>query len=109
MLEMIYKRSEGLDRIFPGNTDPFRILARLLEECGELAEQVHHFEDVGVKQQKHGKPDRQKMAKEIMDVLTAVAALSAFYGVEDELEEMTERHYRQLIAEGHIDPLPTEL
>lgn len=105
MFEMIYKRAEGLNKIFPGHDDPFRILARLLEECGELAEQVHHFEDVGVKQQKHGKPDRQKMAKEMMDVLTAVASLSAHYGVEDDLQSITEHHYRQLIAEGHITPL----
>ncbi len=108
MLEKIYKRVEGLDKIFPGSRDPFRMLGRLLEECGELAEQVHHFEDTGVKQQKHGKPDPQKMAKEMMDVITAVAALSEYYGLEGELERITERHYRQLIAEGHIDPLPDD-
>lgn len=108
MLEKIYKRVEGLDRIFPGSRDPFRILARLLEECGELAEQVHHLEDVGVKREKHGKPDPQKLAKEMMDVITTVAALSEYYGVEEELEQITDRHYRQLIEEGHIDPLPDD-
>ncbi len=70
---------------------------------------MHHFEDTGVKQEKHGKPDPEKMAKEMMDAITAVAALSEYYGVEEELERMTERHYRQLIAEGHIDPLPDDM
>ena len=34
-----------------------------------------------------------------MDVITTVAALSEYYGVEEELEQITDRHYRQLIEE----------
>lgn len=31
----LYKICEGLNKRFPGNEDPFRILSRLMEECGE--------------------------------------------------------------------------
>jgi formate hydrogenlyase subunit 6/NADH:ubiquinone oxidoreductase subunit I len=42
-------------------------MARLLEERGELAEQVNHFEGTGVKRDKHGRPDKAKLAKEVQE------------------------------------------
>jgi NTP pyrophosphatase (non-canonical NTP hydrolase) len=59
--------SAGYMRLFPEGNDPFQILARLLEECGELAQQVHHFEDCGVKRAKYGEPDREHLAKEVRE------------------------------------------
>ena len=55
--------SVGLGRRFPNHNEPFQIMTRLLEECGELAEQVNHFEGTGVKREKHGEPDKAKLAK----------------------------------------------
>lgn len=34
----LYAICEGLNNRFPGNRDPFRFLARLMEECGEELE-----------------------------------------------------------------------
>ena len=68
--------SAGLARRFPDNNGPFEIMTRLLEECGELAEQVNHFEGIGVKREKHGEP---------------------------ELEAAIERSYQRLKAEGFIE------
>jgi hypothetical protein len=39
---------------FPDHNGPFERLARLLEEAGELAQQVNHAEGTGVKVAKHG-------------------------------------------------------
>ncbi len=66
MMDKLQAISRGLARCFPNGNTPFMIMTRLLEECGELAEQVNHFEDTGVKRLKHGEPDKTKMAKEVM-------------------------------------------
>jgi NTP pyrophosphatase (non-canonical NTP hydrolase) len=89
-------------RRFPLGNDPFRILARLLEECGELAQQVHVFEDCGIKRQKHGEPDRDHLAKEIQDVLKTTLDLAHYYGIHAELSASIERVYARMQAEELI-------
>jgi NTP pyrophosphatase (non-canonical NTP hydrolase) len=99
----LYKICDGLNRKFPGNKEPFRILARLMEECGEIAQQVHHFENIGRKIEKHGQPNKQKLAKEIQDILTSILSLAKLYNVESELEKSINKHYQMVIDEGLID------
>ena len=86
VIRKLYKICEAYEVGFPGNADPFRILARLMEESGELAEQVHLREGLGLKRQKHGEPDDKKLAKEIQDIMTAVLDIARYYGIEDVLE-----------------------
>jgi NTP pyrophosphatase (non-canonical NTP hydrolase) len=38
-------------------------MTRLLEECGELAKEVNHFEGTGIKRQKYGEPDKTTWPK----------------------------------------------
>jgi len=40
MIDKLYKICEALGTRFPDTSDPFRILARLMEESAELADQV---------------------------------------------------------------------
>jgi NTP pyrophosphatase (non-canonical NTP hydrolase) len=77
--------NQNLATIFPNSNEPYQIMTRLLEECGELAQQVHHFEDSGVKRQKLGEPDRPKLAKEVQDVLRCVLQIVDYYDIEEEL------------------------
>jgi NTP pyrophosphatase (non-canonical NTP hydrolase) len=95
--------SAGLSRRFRNHTGPFEIMTRLLEECGELAEQVNHFEGTGIKREKLGEPDRAKLAKEVQDVLRCAIQIAQHYGVEHELEASIENSYQRLKAEGFIE------
>lgn len=87
-LNKIMKINKGLRQKFDrtGHT-PFQIMTRLLEECGELAEQINHFEDQGIKQEKLGPPDRMKLAKESQDVLRCVMQIVEYYQIEHELSQ----------------------
>jgi len=98
--------SQGYSRRFPAGDDPFQMMTRLLEECGELAQQVNHFEGSGVKREKYGEPDRAKLAKEVQNVLTCALQVALYYGVEQELADSLERSYQRLKAEGHIKEGP---
>ncbi|MCA9973665.1 MAG: hypothetical protein KC425_25805 [Anaerolineales bacterium] len=104
MLEEIRDINRGLDRRWPAGREPFQIITRLAEECGELAAQVNHFEGSGVKREKHGEPDKRKLAKEVMDVLRCALQVAAYYDAEAELDEVVAHARRRLIAEGYIDP-----
>jgi len=78
-------------------------MTRLLEECGELAQQVNHFEGSGVKQEKYGEPDKAALAKEVKNVLTCALRVAQYYGVEKELEDSLEWSYRRMKEEGLIE------
>ena len=108
MIDKLYKISEALRTRFPGNSDPFRILARLMEESGELAEQVHVRESVGRKRDTHGEPDDEHLAKEIQDIMTAVLDIARHYGIEKTLAARIDAGYKRAVAEGLIEPLEDE-
>ena len=106
MIDKLYKIAEGLNSRFQDGDDPFYIVTRLAEECGEVASQVNHFERKGVKALKLGPPDRAAFAKELQDVMRAVVQLAIHYELEAELEASVERSYREIVIEGLVDPLP---
>lgn len=109
MIEKLYKIAEGLNHRFNDGDDPFYIVTRLAEECGEVASQVSHFEHKGVKTLKLGTPDRAAFAKELQDVMRAVVQLAIHYQLESELEASVEKSYQEIVIQGLVDPLPNAL
>ncbi|MFH2062767.1 MAG: MazG nucleotide pyrophosphohydrolase domain-containing protein [bacterium] len=103
MLDKVIKINAGLDKKFPNGKDPFQIITRLVEECGELASEVNHFENTGVKKDKHGEPDKKKLAKEIQDVLRSALQICAYYKADKELEESINNSLEKLKRDGFIE------
>jgi len=102
-LDKLYAVTQGLNRRFPNGNDPFQMMTRLLEECGELAQTVNHFERTGIKRQKYGEPDSSKMAKEMMDLLRCGLQVAVYYGLEHELESQINEAYEKMRVEGLIE------
>lgn len=104
-LDRIWTINERLRQRFPDGNGPFQIMTRLLEECGELAEQVNHFEATGIKRQKHGEPDKAKMAKEVQDVIRCALQIAHHYGIEEDLDASIAKSYQQVLIEmGRAEP-----
>jgi len=101
-MDKLYAITRALNRRFPNSNEPFQIVTRLLEECGELAEQVNHFEGSVTKREKYGEPDRAKMAKEVMDVIRCALQIAMYYGIEQELEATINERYQRAETEGLI-------
>jgi NTP pyrophosphatase (non-canonical NTP hydrolase) len=101
-LDKLFPITQGLNRRFPDGNDPFQIMTRLLEECGELAQLVNHFEGAGIKGEKYGVPDESKLAKEVMDVLRCGLQVAIYYGIEQELESKINDSYDKMKQEGLI-------
>ncbi len=104
MLEKLFVLTHGFIHRFPVGNEPFQIMTRLFEEGGELAQQVNHFEGVGVKREKLGEPDRNALAAEIAHVVSCALQVAVYYGVEQEVEEVLKAACQSLKAEGHINP-----
>jgi NTP pyrophosphatase (non-canonical NTP hydrolase) len=51
-IEQLFAITRGLNRRYPQGNDPFQIMTRLLEESGELAQMINHFERTGIKVRK---------------------------------------------------------
>jgi NTP pyrophosphatase (non-canonical NTP hydrolase) len=92
----------ALRRAFPDGNSPYKIMTRLIEECGELAEQVHIFERDGVKPDKHGEPDPAKMVKEIQDVMVCALQVGAYYDLLAELEQAIDRRVDAWMETGTL-------
>ncbi|MBI5960999.1 MAG: hypothetical protein HY866_19830 [Chloroflexi bacterium] len=103
MFDQLKLINRALDRRFPQGHNPFQMVTRLAEECGELAREVNHFENSGVKVEKHGTPDKQSLAKEVRDVLLCALQIAAYYEAEQELEEVIQTSIQRARDEGLID------
>ena len=91
--------AKGHTARFPNGNEPFQIVTRILEECGEVASEVNHFERSGIKAQKHGDPSREHMADEIKQAMNALVQLVQYYGIERELEQSIERSLERIRTE----------
>jgi len=89
-ISRLFCLADGYNACFPDGNEPYRIATRLLEEAGEVAAEVNHFEKSGVKREKKGEPDKHAMAGEIKQAMNALVQLARYYGVEKELMESIE-------------------
>ena len=95
--------TDGYSKKYPNGNTPFQIITRLCEEAGELASEVNHFEDTGVKMQKHGLPKKTALAKEVQDVIRTALSIALYYGIEQELKDAIDHSYHVKIDEGYIN------
>lgn len=102
-MERFYKMVEASNRRFPNGVEPYQMATRLLEECGEVAQEINLWESSGLKRQKHGEPKKENIANEIRQAMVELAKIAVYYGVEEELEEAIEKSLKQSKQEGLID------
>ena len=102
-MDRLYKMAEGYNKRFPEGVNPFQMATHLLEECGEVAGEVNHWENTGIKRQKHGEPEKDKLANEIRQALSALIQIAAYYNIEDELDKSIEESLKRIKSEGLID------
>lgn len=101
-MEKLYLLAKGYSSRFPNGNEPYQIVTRILEECGEVASEVNHFEKSGIKALKHGEPDKQHMADEIKQAINALIQLAQYYNVENEIEISIDRSLEKMKNEGLI-------
>ncbi len=101
-MEKLYLLAKGYTNRFPNGNQPYQITTRLLEECGEVASEVNHFEKSGIKTQKHGAPSKQHLADEIKQAVNALIQLAVYYNVEEELEKSIDVSLEKMKNEGLI-------
>lgn len=76
---------------------------RLLEECGEVAKEINHWEDSGIKHQKYGEPSKEKLANEIRQSIVELFKIAEYYSIQIELEESINHSIQQSKDEGLIE------
>jgi len=96
----LYQLAKGYRTRFPEGNQPFQMVTRLLEECGEVASEVNLFEGSGIKRQKYGEPKKENLANEIKQALAALAQIAAYYDVEAELDVSINRSLEKMEQEG---------
>ena len=101
-MERLYQLAKGYANRYPEGYEPYQIVTRVLEECGEVASEVNHFEGSGIKAQKHGEPSRQHMADEIKDAIKALMQLVTYYEIENEFEQCIDENLEGLKKTGHL-------
>ena len=102
-MKKLYKQVEGYFKRFPEGIDPYQMVTRLLEECGEIAKEINHFEDSGIKNKKYGEPDKTQLANEIRQTIIAVLQIVVYYDVINELEKSIDDMIEKQTSEGLFD------
>lgn len=101
-MDKLYLMAKGHNKRFPDGNQPYQIVTRILEECGEVASEVNHFENSGIKNLKHGEPSKEKLASEIKQALNALIQLTIYYDCQAELEESIDSSLERMKNEGLI-------
>ena len=102
-MEKFYQMVEASNKRFPEGVNPYQMATRLLEECGEVAAEINHWEDSGLKRQKHGEPSKERLANELRQTIVELFKIAAYYSVEKELEDAIEQSLIISRNEGLID------
>ena len=102
-MQKFYKMVEASNRRFPKGVEPFQMVTRLMEECGEVAAEINHWEDSGLKKDKHGEPSKEQLANELRQAMVELFKIAKYYSVEKELENSIEQSLQRSINEGLIE------
>ena len=102
-MDRFYKMVEASNKRFPEGVQPFQMATRLLEECGEVAKEINHWEGSGIKRQKYGEPKKEKLANELRQSIVELFKIAVYYSVENELEESINQSLERSRNEGLID------
>lgn len=102
-MERFYKMVEASNKHFPRGVEPYQMLARLLEECGEVASEVNLWEDSGIKRQKHGEPKKENLANELRQAMLELFKIANYYHVEKELEDSIQASLQRSKEAGFIE------
>ena len=99
----LYKLANGYMKRFPKGVEPYQMVSRLLEECGEVASEVNLWEDSGIKRQKHGEPKKENLANEIKQSLAALMQIAIYYHIEEDLFLSIQKSLDIMMDEGLLD------
>ena len=102
-MERFYKMVKASNKKFPRGVEPYQMLARLMEECGEVASEVNLWEDSGIKRLKHGEPKKENLANELRQAMLELFKIADYYHVEKELEDSIEAALTRYKEAGLID------
>ena len=102
-MDKLYKMAAGYYKRYPKGAEPFQMVTRLLEECGEVASEVNLWEDSGIKRQKRGEPKKEDLAKEVKQALVALTQIAVYYNIENELESSIDASLAHMQSEGLFD------
>ena len=102
-MDKLYKMVQGYFKRFPNGVEPFQMVTRLLEECGEVVSEVNHFEYTGIKRLKHGEPSKDALAGEIKQAIIALMQIAVYYSVQEELEKSIDKSLERMKEENLIE------
>jgi len=102
-MEKFYKMVEASNKRFPEGVQPYQMITRLLEEAGEVAAEVNHWEGSVIKRLKHGEPCKEKLANELRQAMVELFKIAVYYSVEKELEDSINQSLLRAKSEGLIE------
>jgi len=101
-MERLYNLSKGYNKRYPAGVNPYQIMTRLLEECGEVASAINLWENSGIKRQKHGAPSKEALADEVKQAMAALVQIAIYYQIETELDASIQASLQRMRDEGLI-------
>ena len=102
-MKKIQMVAEAQTQRFPNGDNPFKILSRLLEESGEVAWEINHYERNGICLEKLNSERKSELVAETYQVMIAICQLIQYFNLEDDFKNRIEEVFQEYIDKKYID------
>jgi len=99
-LEKILKVAEAQTKRFPNGNDPFKIVSRLLEESGEVAWELNHYDRKGISLECKNKDGKREIMCEMYQVMISLCHLLQYYDLQNDFRDRIDEVYKEYMEKN---------
>lgn len=103
LLSKISLVAQAQSKRFPNGDEPFKIMSRLLEECGEVSWELNHYERMNISVERNCKNNKENIVAEAYQVVMVLSQLLQYFDLSDDFINRIEMVYKEYQDKGYIN------
>lgn len=103
LLNKISLIAQAQSKRFPNGDEPFKIMSRLLEECGEVSWELNHYERANVSVERNCKDNKENIVNEAFQVVMVLNQLLQYFDLSEDFVNKIEMVYKEFQDKGYIN------
>ncbi len=102
-MEMLMKIADAQTKRFPAGENPYKNVCRILEEAGEVAWEINHYERKGISVEKGSFQDKENLVLEAFQLCEVTCQLLQYFDLTQTFKDFIEGTYNKYIDDGYIN------
>jgi NTP pyrophosphatase (non-canonical NTP hydrolase) len=101
-MEILMKIAQAQTKRFPAGEDPYKNVCRILEEAGEVAWEINHYERKGIPIDKGNRQDKEHIVLEAFQLCEVTCQLLQYFDLTTDFKDFIADTYQTYIEKGYI-------